>query len=72
MPVGSFVGDCLSKDILKQLMKTTRPFYHKSLELVLACRRIPQPAPDNKTQIKEWNKYVYVIFVNLRRQLTTH
>jgi hypothetical protein len=62
MPVGIFVGESLSsRDILKKLIKTTRPFYHKSLELVIACRRIPPPASNNITQIEEWNTYVYLI-----------
>lgn len=69
MPLGAFVGDSLAKDFLKKLMKTTRPFYRKSLELVLACRKIPQPVSNNATQIKEWNEYVYLIFVNVRRLL---
>ena len=63
MGAGTLVGESLSKDALKQLMKTTRPFYHKSLDLVLACRKLPQPASDETAQIKEWNKYGYVIFV---------
>ena len=61
MPVGILLADSLSKDILKRLMKTTRPFYHKSLDLVVACRGLPHPASDERAQIKEWNEYVYVI-----------
>ena len=63
MPVGIYMVDKLSKDTFKQPTNTTRPFYHKSLDLVVACRKLPQPPSDEIAQIKEWNKYGYVIFV---------
>jgi len=70
MSVAVFVADSVSKDILKQLTKTTRPFYHKSLELVLACRRLQQPVSTDSDQIKEWNRYVDVILLIAKSQIT--